>query len=265
MIRPTGWGVCISPQEANTHGPWVAEQALKLLKPAWYANWDVDPVAPASDTAFVPMVWGPGSDAGRVAQRLAGCPGETWLLWNEPERPDQANMTPAEAAERSRDFLRSAWAAGHEFQWAAPGVSVNMEDRNGLLWLTEYTKDMRRHGVQRPTYWHVHGYRSRSLAEFRRSWRQFQDWYTAWGVGAPVVLSEVCAEGAGYSAQVAIMDEVDWLIKTKSIIGAGWFIATHSSRVVDWPEAALCAVDAETQTVSLTALGQKFLQLQGGA
>lgn len=59
MIRPTGWGVCISPQEANTHGPWVAEQALKLLKPAWYANWDVDPVAPASDTAFVPMVWGP--------------------------------------------------------------------------------------------------------------------------------------------------------------------------------------------------------------
>ncbi len=257
MRRPQGWGVGIPPE--TLPGTWAGQAVLDLLQPAWFYNWQPDPVGERAGSVFVPMVWDGTLDT-RHASRLEDHPGETWLFMNEPERPEQANTDPATAADLTRDFLRMAWDEGGEFQWCAPGVAVNMDDHDGLAWATEYVQDIRRRGISRPSYWHVHCYRSTTAAQFWQGWGNWRLWYEVWGVGAPVVISEVCAEAASYANQTAVMLAVDSLLQSGEVTAAAWF-SSHKSDVSQWPQSTLTTIDAVAQTVALTPLGQHFVGL----
>jgi hypothetical protein len=74
---------------------------LAALNVSWAYNWSSNgPVVP-STLAFVPMVWGPGSvtDSTIAALRRGARAGRFSQLlgFNEPDRADQANMSPEQA------------------------------------------------------------------------------------------------------------------------------------------------------------------------
>lgn len=249
MTRPLGWGVCIRAQTA----PATAAQELAALAPDCYHNYAPVPLATRAGSVFVPMIW---SDRwwnrAQVDARMASNPGETWLLWNEPERLDQANQASDLTAALSREFLQRAWATGQEFQWCAPGIGPRTPDFDGLAWSTAYIQNMRRRGISRPSYWHVHSYRSSTLSEFRASMAAWRSWYAAWGSSAPVVLSEVCAQGASLDNQRSVMAEARDMLARGDVCGVMWFVTSGS----EWPTAHLCNGN------SLTPLGEYWRGLQ---
>ncbi len=263
IAYPHGWSVCVSPQLIRQHGTWIADQELALLQPASWLNWNVTPCTTARDTVpeskFVPMLYSSGM-LRKAHAELPEQPNTTWLLWNEPDRSDQANMTPTQAYTATLQFLRDAWEMGTswEFRWAAPGVWIDAQD--GLDWATEYVRLLRRHGIHRPSYWHIHSYRSPTMGHFARSWRDWQAWYTVWGASAPVVLSEACAEGADFDTQRAVMDEMREMLEREDVTGVYWY-STHRYENV-WPSSSLCEVDAGTQTVKLTELGEYWKSIK---
>lgn len=260
MKRLTGFGVGIPPQLVRREGAWIVEQEFDLLGPRCFFNWGIDPIGERDGFTFAPMVYGAGSSERNTIERLDQYPGETWLLWNEPERPEQSNIAPEIAAELTRDFLRLAWSVGREFQWAAPGVWLGPDSNDGLEWATIYAKNLRRRGISRPTYWHIHAYRSPNRQRFFDSMARWHQWYRVWGSGAPVIMSEVCAETGEYEDQVAVMDEVLALLRNGTLAAAMWF-SSHVSDDSQWHNAALCTVDVAAQTVALTALGEHFVGL----
>lgn len=249
MIRPTGWGISIQPQETTNA---QAAAIAAALSPRWYHSWSVEPFAGVT-TPFVPLVWDgrrTNEDARRRA--LQALRNHTWLMFNEPERPEQSGISPAAALDAVWEFLADArWSAGVELQWAAPGVSLTTPDHDGLAWLTEFAQMCRRSGLSRPSYWHIH-LNAPSLSALRDAWLAWSRWYETWGACAPVIVSEVCAQNAPLSAQVAVMDWVDGLLRAGLIAGAAWFIGAPST-FVDWPNSALCTLDG--QRARLTPLG----------
>lgn len=268
MNRPTGWNVCI-PREMALEHPWIIQQELALLQPDHWMDWSHTPITeyPHELPGFTPMLWN-DAHIGSTSTwlRMKRQPGETWLLFNEPERPEQANITPTAARIATQGFLRTAWTVGEEFQWAAPGISINMTDYSGLEWATEYARQLRRRGISRPSYWHVHAYRSNTANQLRDAWAGWLRWYAIWGGSAPVVLSEVCSENAPLSQQQHIMDECREMLRlgeNGGVVGVYWF-ATHlpPDSVVKWPNACLCAVDLDAEVVALTPLGEHWKTLK---
>lgn len=70
-------------------------QNVSGLDYQWFYNW-ADRVADFADPKFVPMIWKtPSND---MIAKANNFPGRYWLLFNEPNRADQANLTPAVAA-----------------------------------------------------------------------------------------------------------------------------------------------------------------------
>ena len=253
MKRPAGWGVCI-PKQTIASSTQV-QQELDLLRPQSYMNWSSVPFGVETDAVFLPMLWDAGFSRNQLWESLTNDPGQIWLLWNEPERPEQANMTPLEAANLTCEFLSIAQTVDKEFQWAAPGVSVGWDDVDGLGWLTDYMTILRRRrGIMRPAYWHIHSYRSPRKSSFTDGWSKWVEWYNVWGVGAPVILSEVCAEAASIEEQKGMIDLTNILLDTGSITAALWF-STHASRVSNWVNAALTEMRTDG-TVALTELGR---------
>ena len=249
MIRPTGWGVCIQPQGMTSER---AAAIVAALEPRWYHNWSLEPFDGVDVTPFVPLMWDGLRRMTPVFKRaLTELPGHTWMLFNEPERPEQSNMTPAEALDNTRAFLANQWRTGNEFQWAAPGVSLTTTDHDGLAWLTEFAQLCRRRGLSRPSYWHIH-LNAASLQELRDAWARWQEWYAIWGACAPVIVSEVCAQNAPLSIQLGVLNWVHNRLLNQQIAAAAWFIGAPST-FVDWPNAALCTLDG--QRARLTPLG----------
>lgn len=264
MNRPNGWSWC-APREFVIGGrEYIVAQELELLKPAHWMDWSYLPITPSD--VYTPMLW-TGNDAGLsgAVNYLAEHPtGETILLWNEPERPEQANMSPEKARIWTQRFLREMWDTGVEFQWAAPGISINMQDYDGLAWLTEYVRLMRRTGISRPSYWHIHSYRANTVNQLLCAWDNWLEWWKAWGKDAPVVISEVCAENALVDQQKRIMDACRELLRlgqNGGAIGVYWF-ATHPTNVVHWPNAYLCELSSEGTDMQLTELGRHWIGLK---
>ena len=257
MQRPRGWGISIQPQGT---GDQAAGALLELLKPLCYHNWSIRPFAVDAPVTFAPSVYSAALlDELAVAEEMAQRPGNTWLLLNEPERPEQAAMTPWAAMTTTQEFLSVAWAEGEEFQWAAPGVSVTTADYDGLEWLTEYVKLCRRRcGIQRPSYWHIH-MKAPSGAAFSAAWQRFENWWITWGAGAPVIISEVCAQNAALSEQVSVMEQTDGLLISGHVAAAFWFTASPST-YVEWPNAALATV-APGGRAMLTPTGTAWMNI----
>jgi hypothetical protein len=66
---------------------------------SWYYNWSVDPSRlPSSQKAkFVPMVWGATAVTDENLKRAKATGADALLAFNEPDRPEQANMTVQQA------------------------------------------------------------------------------------------------------------------------------------------------------------------------
>lgn len=249
--------MCIPRQTATQN---IATQELALLRPQCYMDWSAIGYGEPDGVTFLPMLWGKDWSREIVANRLLSSKqGEVWLLANEPEFAQQANMSPKEVADMTWDFIDLAQATDSEFQWAAPGVAVNWDSTDGLLWMEEYVQIIsRKKGLARPHYWHIHSYRSPSGRRFTEGWTAWVKWYEKWGRGAPVILSEVCAEAGDIEAQKNVIEQVNLLLASGAVHAALWFTA-HVTHTGDWANAALTTSDAEG-VVKLTPLGEYWLE-----
>ncbi|WP_134325322.1 glycosyl hydrolase [Cumulibacter soli] len=99
-----GAGETEPPQEPASPGigTWFSGPAVNTqladTGAAWYYTWAShhDWITTPPDCEFVPMIWGPANVTASDLQQAAAN-GTTLLGFNEPDRSDQANMTPASA------------------------------------------------------------------------------------------------------------------------------------------------------------------------
>lgn len=128
--------------------------------------------------------WMPFADIQDIA---ATYPGRTWLIWNEPDVPNQADIDPIQAIPITREWVTII--RDHGGQIAGYGVTVVhsshwLKDR-WKTWLQEWT-DL---GGPMPDYAHVHIYAG-TPQEWDDLWGRWDDWNSAnWNL--PTILSEV--------------------------------------------------------------------------
>lgn len=74
---------------------------VALVNPSWYYTWGLNEIPGVHNIPFVPMVWGKG---GNVDDRTF----DMVIAINEPDRPDQSNMTVDEAL-KVWNSLKAKW------------------------------------------------------------------------------------------------------------------------------------------------------------
>lgn len=252
IMAPTGWGVCVPPQQ----GAAAMLAALNLLQPARWHGYGTWP-----DVAYpgrIPMIYSAELfERATVAAWLEDNPGLTWMLPNEPERPEQAAMTWQQAVDMTLEFENMARVSGNPYRLCSPAVAIGMTDYDGLAWLTNLMTNLRQyHNHWRYAYWCVHPYRSSTLAQFRSSWARWLDWYAVYGSGAQTVISEVCGENAPVSVQMQIMAECRAMLDRGEVAGVYWYAALNTPAGSPWPNAMLTSAGA------LTDLGRHWRSLR---
>ncbi|KAH8886451.1 hypothetical protein GQ53DRAFT_875619 [Thozetella sp. PMI_491] len=98
---------------------------------SWLYNWSPN-ATPNSPQEFIPMQWNE-NDIGSLAAKAAKTTSRTVLVFNEPERGDQANMTPEHAADLWMQWIEPLRKSG--IRCGSPGISSAPE---GPAWLIKF-------------------------------------------------------------------------------------------------------------------------------
>ena len=261
MPLVSGWGVGVPQKAISEHGTWVRERALAVLQPGCWAHWYTLPHdAPFQTDGYLPMAYSAQwFNPGVATRRMATYPEETWLMLNEPERPDQGSMTPAQAV----DFYEAFQAiAPPTLRYTAPGVAVGLLDYDGVAWLTAWRDGMQQRGLSMPRLWNIHMYPSGNLAECQRTWDRWQQWHAQHGDGKPIIISELCADVAPYSDQVAVMNWGRDRLAAEDVTAVLWYSAYLGLPPAShWPQCALATIDPPTRRVLTTPLGEHWQTL----
>ncbi|RDI34920.1 sigma-70 family RNA polymerase sigma factor [Lentzea flaviverrucosa] len=127
-------------------------KALTDVRAGWYYNWAVHPdgVPTPPNVEFVPMIWGTKfTDDATLARAKAN--GKVLLGFNEPDFPDQANMTP----EQALDLWPKLAATG--LRLGSPAVAHSGDKAGG--WLDRFMTGAAQRGL-RVDFIAVHWYGS---------------------------------------------------------------------------------------------------------
>ncbi|MBN1607881.1 MAG: hypothetical protein JW940_14685 [Polyangiaceae bacterium] len=113
-------------------------EEIDRLGASWCYNWGSTPKASeCHDPYFVPMVWGGGDVAGAIAQ-ISRAGYTTVLGFNEPNKPDQANMTVQQAIALWPDMTSNP-----NLRVSSPAVS---DDGRG--WLEDFMEQVQAEGLR---------------------------------------------------------------------------------------------------------------------
>ncbi len=123
--------------------------AMKDVKVSWYYNWTPKNAhLGAPGVEFVPMIWGAKNvtkeDLDRAKQE-----GRVLLGFNEPDRPDQANMSVKQALDLWPQLMATGMRLG------SPAVSWGADTQG--MWLDEFMKGAKARG-HRVDFIAVHAY-----------------------------------------------------------------------------------------------------------
>lgn len=235
-MPPTGLGVG-APWQSGDNVPAMLER----LRPAWWYDWRY---SQCGAPGYVPMIWSDSIWQQNVAELTSLFERRSdlfWLLWNEPERSDQANMAPERAAALSTEI------AAHGIEYAAPGVALT---RDGYTWLEDY---LRQNGPV-PHCWHVHIYRCLVPDQWLAAWGRWRNWMHEHNVVRPTIVSETNGWTEGSYGQRRILEQVDAVLESDELLqAAAWF----STRYGPWP-----AGDLLDDASGLTPVGETFAQLR---
>lgn len=118
----------------------VTLHALNDVGASWYYTWGVSSGLKPARARFVPMIWGPqqvtASDLATAKRSNSG----NLLGFNEPDRPDQANLTPARACALWPRLQATGLRLG------APAVSWGADVPGG--WLDQFMTCVRQHRLR---------------------------------------------------------------------------------------------------------------------
>ncbi|WP_285640327.1 sigma-70 family RNA polymerase sigma factor [Lentzea sp. NBRC 102530] len=116
-------------------------KALTDVRAGWYYNWAATPdgIATPPNVEFVPMIWGTKfTDDATLAKAKAS--GKVLLGFNEPDFPDQANMTP----EQALDLWPKLQATG--LRLGSPAVAHSGDKAGG--WLDRFMTGAAQRGLR---------------------------------------------------------------------------------------------------------------------
>jgi hypothetical protein len=221
---------------------WVSKKGIagnieSGLNVDWLYNWNLDRNSPL-DWEYVPIRqtrWWPGLDQDWKTR------GSTHLLgYNEPDRPDQANMTVSDAISAWPDVLWPGLRVG------APAVSDG-----GLSWLYDFINQADGAGL-RVDYVPVHYYRCYgSVGDPAGTANQFYNflkgiydvvqrplWITEWNNGANWTS---CADPTFAQQEAAVSAMIDMLENTPFVERYALYNWVEDVRRVKWDDGSLTA------------------------
>ena len=109
-------------------------------KISWLYNWSPDRTRNASSIDFVPMQWN-HINIDELHQKAKNASAATIISFNEPELPDQSNMSTELAAKEWLRCIEPMRKAG--IRCGSPGISSAPQ---GVGWLNDFLKRIRKGG-----------------------------------------------------------------------------------------------------------------------
>ena len=238
-----------APAGLGVGAPWQSDDdipaMLERLNPAWWYDWRFEC---SGSPGYVPMIWSDAiwADHAPVLESLFERRRDLfWLLWNEPERTDQADMWPDEAATLTAEI------AGHGIRYAAPGVSWN---RTGMEWMDAYLAA----GGPVPSVWHIHMYGSLTPAQWHLRWADWRVWMRENGCERPTIVSETNGWSEGTYGQQRMIEHLAGMLETDDLLRAVAWFATR------WPAWGVGAPDLLGEAGDLTSVGNTFAEMRSG-
>ena len=233
---------------------------LPLLSPyvSWDYNWGPAPTAEAAmwfdanEMDFCPMCWNGNYNADKIRQFVAAHPKTRYLLaFNEPNLTDQANMTPAQAAQLWPQVV----ALAKELNLKLVSPAMNYGTLSGysdpIKWLDEFFAQP---GVSIDDVEaiSVHCYMSspNAVKNYIEMFRKYQK---------PVWLTEFCAWDPVPGSVTTQMDYMcsvlNYLEQEPLVERYAWFIPRAAGKVDSAPYMQLLTHDSPA---SLTELGKMY-------
>lgn len=206
------------------------EGQMKPLEPgvSWYYNWGQTPskgyqnqVINFTGMEYVSMCWN-GVNAEALRTYCQEHPGLKYLLgYNEPNFTNQANMTPAKAAEKWPEVVAIAKEFGLKLVAPALNYSPNPPYTDPVKWMDEFVALV---GPDAFDFTAIHCYGG--LGVMKDLAGKFHDKY-----GKPVWVTEFCywPGGAGdvyvspATQMASMIESVKWLEQTEWIYRYAWF------------------------------------------
>ena len=239
-------GIGLPPIGGEVDAAYTASVIAKL-KPAWWMDWrhgqlDTPGYVPMLYDANLERVQQTIDDALFVSNVVPYC----WLIYNEPERADQANATPEQAANTLTIWLRKVPS------WYAPcavgGVNVSVHHGGKpYLWLDAFLGRLSARWRKHIDYWHIHVYGDTSA--FYDGVMAFRKWMQRVDMVRPVIVSE-CGTDRDPAALMALIRH---MLREGDIDRAAWF----SSYYDKWNDTGLLDEHGE-----LTSAGKAFVKVQ---
>lgn len=251
-------GICLTLRKAaDPKGGTAAENMprVKALQPSWNYSWGTTLVAEQPKTLeFVPMVWA-GSKAEKlsdllrsdVTPKLKSGRVKRLLGFNEPDRPEQANMSPATAL--------ALWPTLEKLK--VPLCSPSCADPEGE-WMKTFIQEAKARKL-RVDYIGVHWYGGPNAEAFKTKLKRIHDTYG----GRPLLITEFAVADWKTGGDIrkhkhspaivlAFMKEIlPWLEQQNWIAGYAWF-----SFGIDTPQGTSSALF--DQNGALTACGRYY-------
>lgn len=233
---------------------------LPLLSPyiSWDYNWSPAPTAEAAmwfdanEMDFCPMCWNGNYNADKIRQFVAAHPKTKYLLaFNEPNLTDQANMTPAQAAQLWPQVV----ALAQELNLKLVSPAMNYGTLSGysdpVKWLDEFFAQPGV-SIDDVAAISVHCYMSspNAVKNYIEKFRKYQK---------PVWLTEFCAWDPVPGSVTTQMDYMcsvlNYLEQEPLVERYAWFIPRASGKVDSAPYMQLLTHDSPA---SLTELGKMY-------
>ena len=109
-------------------------------KITWLYNWSPDPTPNSTSLQFIPMQWN-NIYIDQLPTRLQNNNSTAVLAFNEPELPDQANISPELAANEWVRCIEPLRRSG--VRCGSPGISSAPQ---GVVWLADFLQRIRKAG-----------------------------------------------------------------------------------------------------------------------
>lgn len=229
---------------------------MRYLGISWGYTWGLSPNNWNTVYEHVPMIWGKDYDAAVVTQLARAHPGSYWLIWNEPDYWQQANITPTQAAQIYRVLRPLIKSADPSAKLVVGGVA-NLD----VAWLEQFRNEYFRLYAEWPVVegWSVHYYVAGDAynASF---WREpllaIRDWMISNGGQVELWLSEFGCLSSEATAKQLMADQIPWLESQTWLTRYAWYAVNATG-----PGCPSCTGSLLNTDGSLTDLGLTFRAL----
>jgi len=218
-------------------------------KVSWYYTWSPDAIS-APDLEFVPMLWGPTqvqAFTSSINDTLKHNKVTAVLGFNEPQEPQQSNLTVEQGAQLWMSYIEPLKAQGLRLGTPAPSGNPN-----GVTWLQGWLEAC--NGGCNPDFLAVHWYDVNATAfqEYLINYHNIFNlpiWVTEWACqnfnGGPQCTQQEVIDLLNQTQ--AFMDSTDWVERY------AWFGVMENLGGVNPDDAMM------SSTGSITTLGQQYI------